>query len=89
MNLGILTVLPEPSLCSYTKYSKTCVKRPLSKRPKIGFKTNYRFMQVNSITECSKESILQYFRPSLSYHMSFRSLLCLFLSVCLRQVLLF
>ena len=32
-------------------YSKTCVKRPLSKRPKIGFKTNYRLMQVKSIAE--------------------------------------
>ena len=35
-------------------YSKTCVKRPLSKRPKIVFKTNYRFMQVKSIAECPK-----------------------------------
>ena len=26
-------------------------------------------MQVKSIAECSKESILQYFRPSLSYHL--------------------
>ena len=31
-------------------------------------KTNYRLMQVKSIAECSKGSILQYFRPSLSYH---------------------
>ena len=30
-------------------HSKTCVKRPLSKRPKMVFKTNYRLMQVNSI----------------------------------------
>ena len=34
-------------------HSKTCVKRPLSKRKKIGFKTNYHLMQVKSITECS------------------------------------
>ena len=34
--------------------SKTCVKRPLSKRPKIGFKTNYRLVQVKSIAECSR-----------------------------------
>ena len=27
-------------------YSKTCVKWPLSKRPKIGFKSNYHLMQV-------------------------------------------
>ena len=39
---------------------------------KLVFKTNYRLMQVKStcIVECS---ILQYFRPSLSYH-----LFCLF-----------
>ena len=35
--LPIGSVLPEPSLLAHTKYSKTCVKRPLSKRPKIGF----------------------------------------------------
>ena len=30
------------------KYSETCVKQPLSNRPKIGFKTNYRLLQVKS-----------------------------------------
>ena len=30
---------------------------------------------------------MQYFRPSLSYHLSLRSLFCLFLSGRLRQVL--
>ena len=57
-----------------------------SKRtPKIGFQYNYRLMQVKSIAECS---ILQYFRPSLSYHLPLRPLLYLFLSGCLSQVLL-
>ena len=42
---------------------------------KLVFKTNYCLMQV----KCSKESILQYLRPSLSYHLSFRPLFCLFL----------
>ena len=37
-------------------------------------------MQVKSIVECSHWSILQYFRPSLSYHLSLRSLISLFLS---------
>ena len=32
------------------------------------------------IAECSKGSILQYFQPSLSYHLPLRSLFCLFLS---------
>ena len=29
--------------------SKTRLKRPLKRRPKIGFKTNYRLMHVKSI----------------------------------------
>ena len=37
-------------------------------------------MQVKSIAECSKGSILQYFWTSLSYHLSSTSLFCLFLS---------
>ena len=70
-------------------YSKTCVKRPLSKRPKKVFKTNYRLMQVKSIAECSKGSIMQCFRLSLKNHMSLRSLFCLFLSGRFTQVLLY
>ena len=46
-------------------------------------------MQVKSIAECSKGSILQYFWPSLSYHLSLRSLFCLFLSGRFTQVLLY
>ena len=46
-------------------------------------------MQVKSIAECSNGSILQYFWPSLSYHLSLRSLFCLCLSGSLRQVLLY
>ena len=37
------------------------------------FKTNYRLMQVKSIAECSPWSILQYFRPSLSYSLSLKT----------------
>ena len=70
-------------------YSKTCLKRSLNNNTKNGFKVNYSFMQVKSIAECSKGSILQYFRPSLSYHLSLRTLFCLFLSGRLRQGLLY
>ena len=49
-----------------SKYNKTFVKRTLSKRPQIGFQYHFRLMQVKGITTCSKVSILQYFRPSLS-----------------------
>ena len=41
-------------------------------------KTNYCLMQVKSIAECSKGSILQYFWPSLSYHLLLRSLFFVF-----------
>ena len=71
-----------------SEYSEACVKRPLSKRPKMVLKTNCRLMQVKSIAECSKGSILQYFRPSLSYQLLLRSLFCLFLSARFTQVLL-
>ena len=50
------------------KYSKT-----IQKDQNLVFKTDYHLMQVKSIAECSKGSILQYFRPSLSYHSSLRS----------------
>ena len=35
-------------------------------------------MQVKRIAECSKGSILQYFRPSLSYHLSLIFVLSIF-----------
>ena len=59
------------------------------KEPKLVFKTIYRLMQVKSIAECSPWSILQYFRPSLSYHLPLRSLFCLFLNGRFTQVLLY
>ena len=82
--------------CSRTQHSNstssevgTTVEPFLSghskRRPKFDFKINYRLMQVKSFTE---ESILQYFRPSLSFHLSLRLLFCLFLSDRFRQVLL-
>ena len=57
------------------------------RKPK--FQTDFHLMQVKNIAECSKGSILQYFRPSLSYHLPLRSLCYLFLSGHLRQVLLY
>ena len=49
------------------------------------FRTDFRLMQIKSIAECSKGSILQY----VSYSLSLRPLFCLFLSDRLRQVLLY
>ena len=60
-------------------YSKTfCKMDTLKKTNILVFKTNYRLMHLKSIAECSPWSILRYFRPSLSYHLSLRSL---FLSI--------
>ena len=56
-------------------YSKTCVKRPLSKRQKIGFNTYYRLMQVKSIAECSKHSAILSIFIKLQYHPTLRSFL--------------
>ena len=56
--------------------SETCPKRP-----KIGFHDQ---LSLNAGQKYCK--MLQYFRPILSYHLSFRSLICLFLSGRFRQV---
>ena len=89
---------PEPrdvwDICILVKNRWVTTVKPVlsghSKRiPKLVFKTDYRLMQVKCIAECSKGSILQYFRPSLRYHLSLTSLFCLFLSGRLRQVLLY
>ena len=46
-------------------------------------------MHVKSFEECSKGIILQYFQPSLSYHLLLRSLFCLFKIGHFTQVLLY
>ena len=65
----ILTTIPSHCL-SYQSFfvvtsagnvQENCVKRPLLKRPKLVFKTNYLLMKVKNIAEFSKGSILQYF----------------------------
>ena len=73
-------------LCS--RYSKTCLKQPLKKKTKIGFQDQLLLNAGQKYCRSTKGSILQYCRPLLSYHLSLRSLFCLFLSGCLRQVLL-
>ena len=65
-------------------YSKTCVKRPLSKRPKFVFQYHMSLKAGQKYCKCS-----QYFRPSLSYHLSLRPLFFLFLSGRVTQVLLY
>ena len=81
-----LTDIIEDSLATY---SKTCPKRPLKKKTKIGFQDRLSFNAGQKYCRMLQESILQYFRPSLSYHLSLRPLFCLFISGRLRQVLLY
>ena len=50
--------------------NKTCLKRSLKRRPKMGFQDQ---LPLNAGQKCCRmlqENILQYFRPSLSYHLS-------------------
>ena len=51
--------------------------------------TNGSLMQVKSIAECSKGSILQYFWPALSDNWSWKPILRLFESGHFTQVLLY
>ena len=49
-------------------YSKTCLKRPLTKRHKIDsfFETDYCIMQVKSIVECSQRAFCNTFNLHLA-----------------------
>ena len=50
--------------------SKTCLKRPLKKKTKIVFQDRLSLNAGQRIAECS---LLQYFRPSFSYHLPFKT----------------
>ena len=76
----IITIMP---------YSKPVYNGTLKKAKNCFFKNNYHLMQVKSIAECSKGSILQYFRPSLSYHQSLKTFVLSILSIRFTHVLLF
>ena len=65
--------------CVFAYTVKPVLSGHSKRTPKMVFNTNYRLMQFKNIAECSKGSILQYFQPSLSYHLSLRSLFCLFI----------
>ena len=73
---------------SKTNYSKTCLKQPFKKKTKIGFQDRLPLNAGQKYCRMLSWSILKYFRPSLSYHVSLRPLFCLFLSCHLRWGLL-
>ena len=56
---------------------------------KIGFQDQLSLNAGQEYCRMLQKSILQYIRPSLSYHLSLRPLFCLFLNGRLRQVLLY
>ena len=67
-------------LAIYRYNSQTRLKRPLKKTK------NWFSGPINAGQKYCRmlyKSILQYFRPSFSYHLSLRSLFCPFLSGCL------
>ena len=55
-------------------YSKACVKQPLSKWPKNGFQDQLSLNAGWKYCRMLPWSILQYFWPALSYHLSVRFL---------------
>ena len=78
---------------SWVKVFAYTVKPVLSgqskRRPKICYQDQLSLNAVQKYCRMLQESILQYVWPSLTYHLSLRSLFCLFLSGRLRQVLLY
>ena len=64
----------------YIIYSKICLKRPIKKKAKTGFQDRLSVYAGQKYCRMLQESILQYFQPSLNYHLSLRSLFGLFLS---------
>ena len=72
-------------------YSKTCLKRPLKKKKTKNRISTWVIAKYRSkvLQNAPRGSILQNFQPAFSYHLSLRPLFCLFLSGCLRQVLLY
>ena len=60
-----------------------------NRRPKVGFQDRLSLIAGQKYFRMLQESVPQYFLPSLSYNLSLRPLLCLFLSGRLRQVLLY
>ena len=80
--------------CSYlTLFLPITVKPVISshskRRPKGGFQDQLWLNAGQKYCRMLQERILQYIRPSLTYHLSLRPLFCLFLSGRLKQTLLY
>ena len=84
-----ILIMMERHLLHHKYYSKNFLKRSLKKKTKIGFQDRLSLNAGQNYCRKLQGCILQYFRPSLTYHLSLRPLVCLFLSGCLRPVLLY
>ena len=70
-------------------YSKACLKPPFKKKSINWFSRRFLLNAGQKYCRILQKSILQYFRLSLSYHLSLRPLFCQFLRGHLKQVLLY
>ena len=86
---GLGTFVFSENIVIFMQYSKTGLKRPLKTKTKIWIQADYRLMQVKSTAECSKRAFCNTFDLHKATILSLRHLFCLFLSGCLRQVLLY
>ena len=77
------------SQASFSFTVKPALSGHSKRRPKIDFEDQLSLNAGQKYCRMLQESILQYFRPSLSYHLSLRPLCCLMLRGYLRQVLLY
>ena len=79
----------EPTRWRRSKISKTCLKRPFSKRPNMVFKTNFRLMLVKSVAECSKGEHSAILSTFIKLPFVIKIFVLYILSGRLRQVLLY
>ena len=79
-------------LKSYTwlwPYSKTCIKRPFSKRPKIGFQDQLSLNAGQKYCRMLQEEHSAIISTFIKLPFVTKSLFCLFLSGCFTQVILY
>ena len=70
----IVVIFSEGNNTNPSNYRKTPLKRPLEKKTKIGFQDRLSLNAAQKYCRMLQDSILQYFRPSLSNHLSLRPL---------------
>ena len=70
----IAALMVKYKISNVKQYSKTCLKQPLKRRPKIGFQDRLSLNAGQKFCRMLQESILQYFRPALSYNRTLRHL---------------